>query len=295
VDEWKRLKAIRRLLWVAAALCIFPGSFFITIWAAYLEPSMEALVALFPAGVMASVAFALHWFEPARPVAMVKWEPEEELLGPVPRKVESRWSTPRLTLPVMLGLFPAFYLLVVLVERRAMRWDAFLLLATPLALAALRGFVKQWGPERKLVVTGEPVRGLIKRMVTSRGFFRMKVQYEYEGEKFFGWSPNLSQTSWFGPLLVEEFRSVTLLVDPLSPERFTVYRFCGHEVPGAQADWALRGAEGSTAAGAGRRPPPGSTTTGSTHPPTGEEARGSSTRSRRLPGSRGRRSSRRGR
>jgi hypothetical protein len=240
VDEWKRIKAIRRLLWVAVGLCIFPGSFFITIWVAYLEPSLEALVSLFPAAVMAIVALSLHYFEPARPVAMVQWKPEEELLGPVPRRVESRWSTPRLTLPVMLAMFPLFYLLVVLVERRALRWDAFALLVTPLAFTALRGFIKQWGPERTLVATGEPVQGLVKRIVTSRGFFRMKIQYEYEGQQYFGWSPNLSQTSWFGPLLVEEFRSVTLLVDPLDPERFTVYRFCGHEVPGAPDDWALR-------------------------------------------------------
>jgi hypothetical protein len=229
LDEWRRGKAIRRLLWVAIGLVVFPGSQFVALYLLVHGPSVEILVALYPAAVMGALAWALHAFEPERPAAQVRWKPEEELLTPVPRPVEARWSTPRATLPLLLSLFPIIYLLAVVTEGRDLRWDAL----TALLAAILWSVARAQGRDRQLVQTGAVVQGLVRRIIAGQGTFRLKIAYEFGGQEFFAWSPNLSPTSWFGPLMVEERRYVTLLVDPAEPDRFVVYPFCGLQVEAA--------------------------------------------------------------
>ncbi len=240
MNEWKRIKAVRRFAWVAILFTIFPGAFFIwaTTWVS--GPTPEAMIALFPAVLMGALAAALHFFQPARLPATDRWEPEQELLTPVPRRVEARWSTPLISLAMLLWLFPAFFLLLVVTGVRELDWASLSMLSILPAAATGQVLGRLWGRERRIVAHGEIVRGVIRRIVTARGFFRMKVQYEFDGEEFYRWTPNLSRHSWFGPLLVEERKSVTLLVDPARPERFVVYPFSVNEVPGGKSAWIPR-------------------------------------------------------
>ncbi len=240
MNEWKRLKAVRRFTWVAIALCVFPGAFFIWATTAVGGATPEAIISLLPAVLMGALAAALHFFRPGRLPATDRWRPEEELLGPVPRKVEARWSTPLVCLPLLLWLFPLFFLLLVVTGVREMDWAWLSLVSVLPAAATGQVLARLWGRERRIVAQGEVVRGVIRRIITARGFFRMKVEYEFDGEQFYDWTPNLSRHSWFGPLLVEERKSVTLLVDPARPERFVVYPFSHVEVTGSKAAWVPR-------------------------------------------------------
>jgi hypothetical protein len=240
MNEWKRIKAVRRLAWVAIAFCIFPGAFFIWATAYVSGPTPEALVALFPALLMGALAAALHFFRPPRLPTSDRWRPEKELLTPTPRRVEARWSTPLVSLPMLLWLFPAFFLLVVVTGVREMDWAFLSFITMPASITTGQGLARVWGRERRLVSQGEVVQGVIRRIVTGRGFFRMKLQYEFDGEEFYDWTPNLSRHSWFGPLMVEERKSVTLLVDPARPERFVVYPFSHTEVAGGKTAWVPR-------------------------------------------------------
>lgn len=240
MNEWKRIKAVRRFAWVAIAFTIFPGAFFIWATTYVSGPTPEAMIALLPAVLMGALAAALHFFQPARLPATDRWRPEEELLTPVPRRVEARWSTPMLCLPWLLWLFPAFFLLLVVTGVRELDWTFLSLLSIVPAAATGQVIARLWGRERRIVACGEVVQGVIRRIVTERGSFRMKVQYQFGGQDFYDWTPNLSRYSWFGPLLVEERKSVTLLVDPDRPERFVVYPFSITEVAGGNAAWVPR-------------------------------------------------------
>lgn len=240
MNEWKRIKAVRRFAWIAIGLTIFPGAFFIAAMAWVGGPTPEAMISLFPALLMGGLAAALHFFQPARLPANHHWRPEQELLAPTPRRVEARWSTPMVCLPLLLWVFPAFFLFLVVTGVRPLDWAMLSFVSLLPAAATGQVLARFLGRERKLVAQGEVVRGVIRRIITAQGTFRMKVQYEFDGEEFYDWTPNLHRHSWFGPLLVEERKSVTLLVDPARPERFVVYPFSIAEVAGSKAAWVPR-------------------------------------------------------
>ncbi len=240
MKEWQRHKAVRRFTWLAIGLCLFPGAFFV--WAMDLVqgPVPEATISLFPALLAGALAAALHYFRPARFPAMDHWKPEDELLGPTPRKVEPRWSTPLVCLPILLWLFPIFFLVLVVTGVRTLDWGALALISLLPAFATGYVIARLQGRERWLLKHGEVAPGKVRRILTDSGFFRMKVEYEIDGEQFFHWTANLANRTWFGPLLVEERKFVTLLVHPGRPEEFVVYPFCSHEVPGALSGWVRR-------------------------------------------------------
>lgn len=228
--EWKRIKAIRRLAWGAVLFAIFPGVFFLALYSWSAGWSPEALVSLYPAALMGGIAIALHRVKANAPVTMEHWQPERELITSLPREVEPRWSTPRATLPLLLWVLPGFYLVGVLWGVRELELSFLgVLVLVPLGFS-IYALLRRSGVERDLLRVGAVARGRIRHILTGGGQFRMKVEYDYEGETHFHWTGNLSAKTWFGPLFVEERRFVTLLVDRVQPERFVVYRFCGHEV-----------------------------------------------------------------
>ncbi len=238
--EWRRIKAVRRLVWVAIAFALFPGAFFVVITSWLVGWNPEVLAGLVPSALMGCIAFTLHRFRPALPPAMEHWSPEQELITPLPRTVEARWSTPRMSLPLFLAIFPIFYLALVAAGVKALDWPSVALLTTPSLLATLWVCLKLRSGERQLLEQGRIARGLIRRVLAGRGFFKMKVEYEFDGVEFFSWTENMSPKTWFGPLFVEERKYVTLLIDPQHPEHFVVYPFCGHLVPGEQHSWTRR-------------------------------------------------------
>jgi len=240
MSDWRRLKAIRHLSWVAAGLCLFPGAFFMLLSGYASGWNPESLLALYPALIVGGLAFVLYSYRPTSPPAMSHWRPEEELLSPLPRSVELRWSTPRTTMALLLWLIPAFYLVMVLLGVRLLRSDILLLLSFLPIVASIGAAIRKREPVRSLLSTGRVAKGLIRRIVTGQGVFRLKVEYEFDGESFFHWTGNLSQNSWFGPLFAEEALFVTVLIDPDQPQEFVVYRFCDHEVASDQPAWTRR-------------------------------------------------------
>ncbi len=237
--EWRRIKAVRRLTWVAVGFALFPGAFFFVLSLVLVGWHPEALLGLYPAALVGVIALVLRYVRPSQEPVMEDWAPERELITPLPRTVEPRWWTPRRTLPLLLWLFPAFYLVLVLTGARPFDWRMVAALSAPGLLASLHVLYKLGGVERQLLARGVIARGLIRRIVSGQGFFRMKVEYEFDGREFFTWTENLSPKTWFGPLYAEERRFVTLLVDPSEPERFVVYPFCGHTVPGDSPAWRV--------------------------------------------------------
>ncbi|HCP47332.1 MAG TPA: hypothetical protein DIU15_14920 [Deltaproteobacteria bacterium] len=240
MSDWRRLKAIRHLTWVAIGLCVFPGAFFMLLSGYVTGWTPESLLAFYPALIVGGLAFALHGYQPTSPPVMRHWRPETELLAPLPRSVELRWSTPRVTMPMLLWLIPAFYLVMVLLDVRLLHKEVLLLLSLLPILATIGAALRRRSPVRSLLSTGQVAKGLIRRIVTGNGVFRLKVEYEFDGESFFHWTDNLSPNSWFGPLFAEEALFVTLLVDPDQPRDFVVYRFCDHEVASDQPAWTRR-------------------------------------------------------
>jgi hypothetical protein len=231
--EWRRIKAIRRLTWATVMLALFPGAFFVLLTSFVSGWSPESLVGMFPAALMGALTLALRFRAPSRPAVMEEWSPERELITPLPRRVEPRWWTPRRTLPALLWLFPVFYLGLVLGGAKPFDWRMVAALTAPGLLAFVQLVWNLRGVERQLLATGVVARGLIRWVVSDGGLFRMKVEYEFDGESFLHWTENLSPKTWFGSLRVEERKYVTLLVDPKAPECFVVYPFAGHLVPGA--------------------------------------------------------------
>jgi len=230
--EWKRFKAVRRLAWVAIGLAIFLGAFFMVISAVLIGWFPEALLGLYPATLMGAIALALHRFEPEHPPVQEQWRPERELITPLPRQVEAKWSTPRATLPLLLWLFPIFWLAMVVAGVRPFEWSWLSAVSAPPLVVTLWVFGRHLAcrDERALVRDGVIARGKIRRIVHGQGTFRLKIEYQFDGADFFSWTENLSPKTWFGPLLAEERRFVTLLVDPDAPERFVVYPFSSHLV-----------------------------------------------------------------
>ncbi len=225
--EWKRFKAVRHLAWVAILLAIFPGAFFFVVTAAH----PEALIGLYPAAIIGGLAIALHRSRPQRLPVQEEWRPEQELITPLPRRVESRWSTPRLTLPLLVWGIPLFWLVMVVAGVRPFEWAWFAGLSLPCCVITAGVAWRHWRSlDRKLVRGGVIARGRIRHILSGQGTFRLKIEYTFDGEDFMAWTQNLSPKTWFGPLYVEERKFVTLLVDPLWPERFTVYPFSGHSV-----------------------------------------------------------------
>lgn len=237
--EWRRIKAVRRLTWVAIGFAIFPGAFFFVLSLALVGWHPEALLGLYPAALVGVIAMVLRYVRPSSEPVMEDWRPERELITPLPRHVEPRWWTPRRTLPLLLWIFPVFYLALVLSGARPFDWRMVGVLSGPGLLASVHVLYKLGGFERQLLERGVIARGLIRRIVSSQGFFRMKVEYEFDGQEFFTWTDNLSPKTWFGALYAEERRFVTLLVDPDEPERFVVYPFCGLTVPGPEPAWRV--------------------------------------------------------
>ncbi|MEE2827789.1 MAG: hypothetical protein VX498_01260 [Myxococcota bacterium] len=232
--EWKRNKAVRRLAWGAIVFAIFPGLFFVILYSWSTGWSPEALLSLYPATLLGGIALALHRLKPSSPVAMEEWCPERELITPLPRSVETRWSTPRATLPILLWIIPGFYLAGVAWGVRDLNGGALALLSIIPAVFTVRALVSRERAERFLLREGVVARGRIRHILSGGGQFRMKVEYDYEGERYQHWTPNLSAKTWFGLFLVEERRYVTLLLDRESPKSFVVYRFCSHEVLGSE-------------------------------------------------------------
>ena len=240
MTEWRRLKAVRRLTWAAIGLAIFPGLFFVTLTSHVSGWSLESLLALYPSAIVGGIAFILYGFRPKRPPVMNHWRPEAELLGAMPRPVEKKWSTPKTTAALLLWLIPAFFLLMVVTGVRDFSWANFgVLVIFPILASGIACFHSSKA-SRTLLTSGEVVRGVIRRIIRARGVFRLKVEYEVDGENFFAWTDNLSQNSWFGPLWAEERLYVTLLVDPEQPDQFVVYPFCDHEIVGPERAWTLR-------------------------------------------------------
>lgn len=220
--EWRRHKAVRHLTWMALILAVFPGLFFFVLSAA--DP--EALISLYPAAIMGGIAIALHRFKPVRLPVQEEWRPEKELITPLPRQVEARWSTPRLTLPLIVWVFPAFWLVMVAVGVRPFDGVWLLGVTLPPAVVTAVVFIKQaFSRDRRLLRGGVIARGRIRHVLSGQGTFRLKIEYTFDGEEFMGWTTNLSPKTWFGPLFVEERKFVTLLVDPFAPEQFVVYPF----------------------------------------------------------------------
>jgi hypothetical protein len=227
VLEWRRFKAVRHLTWSAILLAVFPGLFFFVLSSAH----PEALIGLYPAVLVGCIAGALHRFKPARLPAQEVWRPETELITPLPRAVEARWSTPRLTLPLLAWVFPVFWLVMVALGVRPFEWIWLGGMTLPPAVVTVIVLWKHTRSEdRRLVRGGAVVRGCIRYILAAQGTFRLKIEYTFDEKEFVGWTPNLSPKTWFGPLYVEERRFVTLLVDPDMPEQFVVYPFCGHQV-----------------------------------------------------------------
>lgn len=242
--EWKRRKAVRRLAWVAAGFALFPGAFFMLLYAWSGNWMPEALLSFYPAALTLTVALVLHTRRQPDCQPPQTWRPERELITPLPRLAEPRRWTPLRTLPALLWLFPAFYLVVVLAGARDLDLGVVALLSLPPLATSAHALWHLGGSDRKLVERGVIARGLVRRIVSGQGQFRMKIEYEFDGRDFFHWTPNLSTRTWFGPLFVEERSFVTLLVDPSRPERFVVYPFCGHSARG-QRRAAARPAAGA--------------------------------------------------
>jgi len=227
VLEWRRFKAVRHLAWTAILLAVFPGLFFFVLSAAH----PEALIGLYPAAIMGCIALALHRSRPSRLPVQEEWRPERELITPLPRRVEAVWSTPRLTLPLLVWVFPAFWLVMVVAGVRPFDWLWLGGVSLPPALVTLVVLFKHLrSPDRRLVRGGVIARGQIRHVLSGQGTFRLKVEYTFDGEDLMGWTQNLTPKTWFGPLYVEERKFVTLLVDPLAPDQFVVYPFSGHLV-----------------------------------------------------------------
>ena len=224
---------------VAIGFAIFPGAFFFYLSLSLVGWLPEVLLGLYPALLVGVIALVLRYVRPSRLPVMEDWRPERELITPLPRHVEPRWWTPRRTLPLLLWLIPAFYLALVISGARPFDWRMVGALSILPMAASAHVLWKLGGVDWQLVERGVVARGLIRRIVAGQGLFRMKVEYEFDGQEFFHWTENLSPKTWFGPLYAEERRFVTLLVDPKAPERFVVYRFCGLTVPGDGPAWRV--------------------------------------------------------